>query len=414
MADRIHVMHFADTHFGVESYGKPDPATGMHSRLVDFRDALLAAIELADERGVSLAVFAGDAYRLRDPSQTHQREFAKCIRELTKRGIRVVMVTGNHDVPNVRGRAHAMDIYKTLAVDGVEVVNEPRVLALDTREGRVQVAAMPYLIRGLQLAREETLGKTGDELREAMEAKYCDWIEKLAGECDPSIPTILLTHAWVAEAKVTPWQQATIHVNEPRIPTSALARPEFDYVALGHIHRHQDLNRRAQPPVVYSGSPYRMDFGERDEPKGFVLAEVWRGGAEYELVDVPSRALVDIDVDADGDDPTQSILDEIRRHPIRDAVVRLTYRVSEEKHGLIAEKQVREALALAFWVAGIRVEVQRDRSTRSRVLTEWLDPRAALANYLDTTGKSAERRDELMAYAAPLFEGLLREEEVHP
>jgi len=418
MVDRkthtIRVMHFADTHFGVELYGKPDPATGMHSRLVDFRDALMRAIDLAVERGVSLAVFAGDAYRLRDPSQTHQREFARCLRALTDRGVKVVMVTGNHDVPNVRGRAHAMDIYKTLAVGGVEVVNEPKVLKVETRDGDAQIAAMPYLVRGLQLAREEMITKTAQELKRAMEARFYDWIEKLAGDCDPAIPTILLTHAWVSEARITPWQEASINVNEPSIQASALARPEFDYVALGHIHRHQDLNRHSQPPVVYSGSPYRMDFGERDEPKGFVYAEVWRGGAEYELVDVPSRALVDIDVQADGDDPTGTVVEEIRRHPIRDAIVRLTYRVPEESYSRISEKLIREALAPAYWIAGIRVEVLRNRETRSRVLTESLDPRTALATYLETSGATAQRREELMAYAAPLFEELAREEEVRP
>lgn len=414
MPDRIRVMHFADTHFGVELYGKPDPSTGMHSRLLDFRDALMRGIEMAVERGVALAVFAGDAYRLRDPSQTHQREFARCIRALADAGIPVVMVTGNHDVPNVRGRAHAMDIYKTLAVDKVYVLNEPQVLTVETADGRAQIAAMPYLIRGLQLAREEMAGKSGEDLKKAMEGKFCDWIENLAGQCDPSLPTILLSHAWVAEARVTPWQQSTMNVNEPVIPVSALARPEFDYVALGHIHRHQDLNRRGRPPVVYAGSPYRMDFGERDEPKGFVYAEVARGCAEYELVDIPSRALIEIEVEADGDDPTGLIVAEIRRHPIRDAVVRLTYRVSDERYGQIDARQIREALSPAYLVAAIRVEVQRDRATRSRVLTESLDPRTALATYLETIGKPAERREELMEYAAPLFEELAREETVYP
>ncbi len=76
----IRLMHFADVHFGVENYGRFDPATGLPSRLVDFRDALNAAIDIALEANVELAVFAGDAYKTRDPNQTHQREFAACRR----------------------------------------------------------------------------------------------------------------------------------------------------------------------------------------------------------------------------------------------------------------------------------------------------------------------------------------------
>jgi L-2-hydroxyglutarate oxidase LhgO len=94
--------------------------------------------------------------------------------------------------------------------------------------------------------------------------------------------------------------------------------------------------------------------------------------------------------------------------------VRLTYRVPEESYSRISEKLIREALAPAYWIAGIRVEVLRNRETRSRVLTESLDPRTALATYLETSGATAQRREELMAYAAPLFEELAREEEVRP
>src|SRR5690349_23838648 len=116
-------MHFADTHFGVELYGRLDPETGLNSRLVDFRKSLTRAIERALEEGVHLAVFAGDAYKTRDPRQTDQREFAGCIRLLTDQGIPVVLLTGNHDMPAIRGRANAIEIYRTLGVTNVHVMS---------------------------------------------------------------------------------------------------------------------------------------------------------------------------------------------------------------------------------------------------------------------------------------------------
>src|SRR5437763_1157010 len=167
-------MHFADTHFGVEIYGRLDPATGMSTRLIDFRDTLLRAVDSALESGIHLALFSGDAYKGRDPSQTHQREFALCIRRLTERGIPVVMLTGNHDIPNVRGRANAVEIYRTLGVDKVHVISKPAVITIETAAGAVQVAGMPYLIKSFQMSREEFAGKTGDEIREMMEAKYSE------------------------------------------------------------------------------------------------------------------------------------------------------------------------------------------------------------------------------------------------
>ena len=77
MTREIRVMHFADTHFGVELYGRLDPDTGLNTRLKDFKQSLTSAIDTALERGIDLAVFAGDAYKNRDPRQTDQREFAE-------------------------------------------------------------------------------------------------------------------------------------------------------------------------------------------------------------------------------------------------------------------------------------------------------------------------------------------------
>src|SRR5437879_6548635 len=146
-------MHFADTHFGMETYGRPDPETGLNTRLIDFRDTLLRAIDSALESGIHLALFAGDAYKGRDPSQTHQREFALCIRRLTESGIPVVMLTGNHDIPNIRGRANAVEIYRTLGVENVYVISKPGLITVETAAGRVQIAGMPYLIKSFLLSR---------------------------------------------------------------------------------------------------------------------------------------------------------------------------------------------------------------------------------------------------------------------
>src|SRR5687767_9161117 len=408
----VRVMHFADTHFGVESYGRLDSATGLNSRLLDFKESLCRAIDSALERGVELAVFAGDAYKTRDPSQTQQREFANCIRKLTDGGIPVVMVTGNHDVPGVRGRAHSMEIYRTLGVQNVHILSKPDFITVETAAGPVQIAAMPYLMRGFMLAREEFLGKTAAEIKEMMEAKYSEYLADLAERLDKSIPTILLGHFWVRNARLSAWQNGYFNVNEPQVNLSDLARPGvFDYVALGHIHKRQDLNERNQPPVVYCGSPDYIDFGERNEEKSYVFVRLEKGKAEYEFVPIEvNRRLVEIEVDADTEEPTETILEAIARSPVRDNIVRLTYRVPSDKIALVRDKEIKEALAPAFMVVSIRADVQRDHVSRSKILTEALDPLAALGHFLDNSEKLRPRKDALIPYAELLMEELRREE----
>ena len=409
-------MHFADTHFGVELYGRLDPDTGLNSRLKDFKQSLLSAMDMALNADIDLAVFAGDAYKTRDPRQTDQREFADCIRHLTEKGIPVVMLVGNHDMPAIKGRAHAVEIYRTLGVSNVHVMSKPDLLTIETKCGPVRIAAMPYLIKGYSIAREEFQGKTLDETRLMLEEKYADYIQALADRitaANDAIPSILLGHFWVNGAKLSSWQSGYFNLQEPQVMLGSLTNPAFDYVALGHIHKHQNLNRDNHPPVVYSGSPDRIDFGEKDEQKGFVLLELEKGRADYRFIPVgEGRALLDIDVDADCEEPTEKILAEIKKHTLRNAIVKLTYRVSLARAGMIREKEIREALAPAFLTVSIQRKVQRDAASRSRLLTESKSPREALELYLETKTEWSAHREKLLHYADPLLQELAAEDAV--
>ena len=406
------IMHFADAHLGVETYGKVDPETSLNSRLVDFRRSLDFAIEKALEAGVHLALFAGDAYKSRDPNQTQQREFASCIIRLTDAGIPVVMVTGNHDVPNSRARANAIEIYGTLGVRNVHIMSKPDVLRLDTSAGPIQIAGMPFLLRSSMLSRDECKSKTITEITDLMVAKYCEYIDYLARQLDPGIPSVLLGHFWIKNAR-TSSTQSYFNAAEPEVLVSAVANPAFDYVAMGHLHKFQDVNKGSNPPVVYAGSIDRTDFGERNEEKGFVLVELEKGSVSYDFISVPARRFVEIEVDADVEDPTEKILKAIDPDDIRDAIVKLLYHIPQDKLALVREAEIREALAPAFLVVSITKDVVRDsQAQRNKLLTESMDPIKALDMYFDTRDDTRKRKSELMDYARPIIEELIAEEQV--
>ena len=70
--------------------------------------------------------------------------------------------------------------------------------------------------------------------------------------------------------------------NDLVLSGSLVKNPKLDYVALGHIHKPQNLNEGAHPPVIYPGSIERVDFGEAKDDKFFVIAEVGRGKTDFE------------------------------------------------------------------------------------------------------------------------------------
>ena len=101
---------------GVENYGRIDPASGLHTRFVDFVRCLEFVVDLALEKGVDMVLFAGDIYKSPTPNPTWQREFAVQLHRLQEERVSTVIVVGNHDTPSSYGRATSVDVFNALAL----------------------------------------------------------------------------------------------------------------------------------------------------------------------------------------------------------------------------------------------------------------------------------------------------------
>jgi len=403
----VKLLHFADLHLGVENYGRIDPATGLSTRLVDFLRAYDQVVDYALENDVSLVVFAGDAYKTRDPNPTYEREFARRIRRLSTAGIPTVLVAGNHDTPSALGRAITVEIFATLEVENVHVAKKPEVIPIETKDGHVQVVALPWVTRSALVARDEYKNKNLEEINRLILDRITNIIEGpdgLISQLDPSLPTILAAHATVQGA-VYGSERSVMLGQEVILPPSLTRNPAFDYVALGHIHKHQVLNE--QPPVIYSGSIERIDFGEEREDKGFVVAEVERGRATWQFVKTDARPFVTVEVDVRGDDPTAEILEAIAAHEIEDAVVRIIIHTVAEKEPLINEDEIRRALAGAFHIAAIVKDVERKVRLRlGDQPIEEMTPRQMLERYFQVKQTPPERTQLLLKHAEEIFREL--------
>jgi len=402
----IKLLHFADLHLGVENYGRLDPATGLSTRLMDFLRAYDQVVDYALENDIGLVVFAGDAYKTRDPSPTYQREFAKRIQRLSTAGIPTVLVAGNHDTPSAIGRAITVEIFATLEVENVYVAKKPEVINIETKDGPVQVVALPWVTRSALLARDEYKNKNLEEINQLILDRIINIVEGPGGlisQLDPTLPTILAAHATVQGA-VYGSERSVMLGQEVILPLSLVKNPAFDYVALGHIHKYQVLSQ--EPPVIYAGSIERINFGEEREDKGFVVAEVERGCATYEFVKTDARPFVTIEVDAQGDDPTAEILDAIAAHKIEGAVVRLIIHGAAEKEPLVNENEIRRALLGAFHIAAIVKDVERKVRLRLDLTDQTIEemtPRHLLERYFHVKQIPPERIKLLLEHAEEIF-----------
>jgi exonuclease SbcD len=401
----IKLLHFADLHLGVENYGRLDPGTGLSTRLGDFLRSLDAIVEQAISADVDIVVFAGDAYQTTHPSPTNQREFARRIRRLSEANIPVFLLTGNHDLPLSIGKAASTEIFSTLDVPSVFLAHQVSTQLIETKSGPLQVVALPWPVRSHLLTRAEMRGRSSDEVSEALTETVTDLVRKEIEALDPQLPTVLAAHVTVFGAEIGHGLDGSVFLGrEIVIPSSLLANPAFDYVALGHLHRHQVI-REASPPVVYSGSVERIDFGEEKEDKGFVMVDLEKGSAQLEFVPLATRGFLTIEVEAKGSDPTAEVLQAIEAQEVQDKVVRVIVRTSAGKEPLLNETEIFAALRSAFHVAALIKDVER--SVRLRIggrNYEEMTTRQILETYLRVKEVPRERAELLLRYADQLEE----------
>ena len=132
---KINVLHFADIHIGMENFGHIDSSTGINSRVIDFLRRFDEVIDYGLSHEVDLVIFAGDAFKTRDPSPTLQREFARRVKRFVDAQVPVVMLVGNHDLPAMEKKASSIDIYRTLGVPNV-IIGWEEGAARDRHEAR--------------------------------------------------------------------------------------------------------------------------------------------------------------------------------------------------------------------------------------------------------------------------------------
>ena len=403
------ILHYADVHIGVENYARTDPNTGLSTRLQDFLQTFDELVDYAIGEGIDLALFCGDAYKSRDPSQTQQREFAKRIVRLSEASIPSFLLVGNHDTPHVQGRATSLDIYRTLPMPMVTIGDNAATYLIETRAGPLQIVAAPWIRRSQFLAREELRGLSAVQINERISETLTNIIQSQAERLDPGIPAVLAGHVTVNDAR-TSSEQSMMLGSDHVLLRSSVALPQFDYVALGHIHKHQVIGQN--PHVVYSGSIQRIDFGEERDEKGFCMIELDpsepRGqrltGFDFQPVNARRFLTIDVKLDADDPDPNGTVAERVSRHATRDAIVKLNIEMPASLEALLSDSEIRASLSDAHYIAAISRQIsERPRTRLDGTYSEGLTPSQLLERYLDSRDTPPDRSKALIERGSQLI-----------
>ncbi len=417
------ILHLSDIHMGGGfAHGRIDPETGYNTRFQDFVKSLSRSIDRALAEPVDLVLFGGDAFPDATPAPYIQQAFASQFYRLVDANIPLVLLVGNHD-RHAQGQGGAsLSIYRSLGVPGTIVGDTIDTYTINTQSGQIQIITLPWIDRSTLLTRDIADTLSILEVNQLLLDKLQPRLEGEIRKLDPELPTIVLAHLMADNA--TLGAEKLLAVGRGfTIPLSFLTRSCFDYVALGHVHRHQNLNKTNDPAVVYPGSIERVDFSEEKEEKGYVIVTIEpteqpaskNFETTWEFCPLPVRTFRTIKIDVStSEQPQADILAAIAKVEIADVVIRLIYQLSPvgvasplgNRVELINTADLHQALSTAHHYT-IQAELisQLSRPRLPELGCSVGDPMVALSTYLENRPDLQDIATAMIAAANELLAG---------
>lgn len=249
-------LHISDLHIG--------KVVNDFSMLEEQKLILDQLVSLAAENKIDALVIAGDIYDRAIPPGEAVSLFDQFLTKLSDQGIQIIMISGNHDSPERISFGEHLLCARGVYIAGVWNRQAKRVLLGDT-----EFVLLPFF----KPVREEETDSNSAVAR-ALE-RY--WQQEQEESLEKQ--RVLITHFFVTDQGKEPAfseSETTIHVGGLDNVEASLF-DGFDYVALGHIHRCQQIGER---PVWYSGSTLKYSFGECGQEKCALLVNLEEHRAE--------------------------------------------------------------------------------------------------------------------------------------
>lgn len=356
-------VHAADAHLGLSRYTKSDPATGINIRSLDFLNSFNCLCEKVLELGPDLFLISGDLFDRVNPTNYMRRVVQERFMELSKASIDTVVISGNHETPRSKGVSNPLILYND--IDHIHIVLHPKQLSI----GDYQINAVPFTAHPQKHLSEP-------------EGSY----------------SILMLHTTIEGARVG--SERYMCFEEGALKRSSI--PAYDYVALGHIHKSQDLSVGGTR-IIYPGSLERYDFNEINERKGFYVVD-----GEPEFHELPTREMLSHYIDVEGFtgyEITERCIGYLDDMDVEGSILRLelTGKMDDIDRNTINYAQVRE-MALSALHFSIVDRTVTDDPHRVRDEMVIFSPYAELERYLKMIDSY---NDEIYEKGCRLIEGRL-------
>ncbi|MDE0659953.1 MAG: exonuclease subunit SbcD [Gammaproteobacteria bacterium] len=260
-------LHTGDWHVGKTMRGR--------SRADEYRAVLAEIADIAADRQVDAVLVAGDLFDTAAPGPESEEIVYETLLRLAQERP-VVVIAGNHDNPNrFNAVKPLLELGNVVALPRVAQPEEGGVIDLDVGSGeRAHIVLLPFVSQRGIVRAEELMVQDPDQHSQKYADRLAKILDRLCGEADVNAVNLVLAHAMVHGGTMGGGERSAHTVFQYSIPTSAFPS-DYHYVALGHLHRAQELAGGC--PIHYSGSPLQLDFGETEDAKSVNIVEATPG-----------------------------------------------------------------------------------------------------------------------------------------
>jgi exonuclease SbcD len=262
------ILHTSDWHVGRTIRGR--------SRAVEHQAVLDEIVGIAEQEQVDLVLVAGDQFDTAAPSPDSERIVWQALLDLAGTGAHVVTVAGNHDHP---GRLQA--VAPLLALSRISMAahltrpEDGGCIDVTTASGEVaRIALLPFLSQRGIVGADDLMNLDADQHAGRYDARARSIMEVLCHGFAADTVNLAVTHLMVAGGTLGGGERSAHTIFDYAVAATAFPASAH-YVALGHLHRAQQIPAGA--PVYYSGSPLQLDFGETADTKSVTLVEASPG-----------------------------------------------------------------------------------------------------------------------------------------
>ncbi len=266
-------IHLSDLHIGKR--------VNEYSMIEDQQFILTKIINIIDRKEPDAVIIAGDVYDKSVPSAEAVQLFDDFLFRLSKRKLKVFVISGNHDSAEriaFGGRLMSLSgVYMAPVFDG-----DIHPVKMQDEYGKINVYMLPFIkpvnVRGLYP--DEEIFSYTDALKAVIGKLKIDTAER----------NILVTHQFVTGASRTESEEISVGGTD-NVDASVFS--DFDYTALGHIHRPQSCGSER---IRYCGTPLKYSFSEAGDKKSVTVVEFKeKGDVDISVVPlVPMRDMVEI------------------------------------------------------------------------------------------------------------------------